>query len=102
MLIFFEVYGLFVAPCGLSQTAAHRLLWLWLRLSRPAPCGILVPPSGIKLACLALQSKLLTTRPPGKSSVFLILAILAYIKWYFIMIFIYISLEVFPFYRKGN
>ena len=103
MLIFFEVYGLFVAPCGLSQTAAHRLLWLWLRLSCPAPCGILVPSSGIKPACLALQSRLLTTRPPGKSfSVFLILAILAYIKWYFIMILIYISLGVFPFYRKGN
>ena len=66
MLIFFEVYGLFVVPRGVSQTAAYRRFWLWLRLSCPAPCGILVPPSGIKPACLALQSRLLATRPPGR------------------------------------
>ena len=40
---------------------------LWHRLSCPAACGILVPWPGIEPTSPALQSRFLTTGPPGKS-----------------------------------
>ena len=43
-----------------TQYLAHEL-------SRPAACGILVPPLGIKPVSPALEGGLLTTGPPGKS-----------------------------------
>ena len=38
-----------------------------------AACGILVPRPGIKPACPALEGRFLTTAPPGKSPVELVL-----------------------------
>ena len=41
--------------------------YLWLRLSFPKACGILVPQPGIKPVFPALAGGFLTTGPPGKS-----------------------------------
>ena len=55
--------------CGMQDLLLlhARSLVVAYGLSRPAACGILVPPLGIKPVSPALEGGLLTTGPPGKS-----------------------------------
>ena len=56
-----------------SVVVAHRL-------SCPVACGILVPRPGIEPTSPALEGGVLTTGPPGKSSI--LLNLLKFILWY--------------------
>ena len=78
--------GLFVVACGLSSCGARApeslgSVVVALGLSCPAACGILVSRSGIEPVSPALESRFLTTGPPGKSQHKLI------ILFYFIYLF---------------
>ena len=77
--IFVAACRLFVAAHGLlfscgTQAPEHMGSVVAARgLSCPAACGILVPRPGIKPASPALEGGFLTTGPPGKSQIFIVL-----------------------------
>ena len=58
-----------------SFTVAHRLSSLARRLSCPSVCEILVPQLGIEPMSPAFQGGFLTTEPPGKSPLCILLTL---------------------------
>ena len=54
-----------------------------VRLSCSLACGILVPQQGFKPVCPALQGRLLTSGPPGKSPEYLLNATIDKAKYFY-------------------
>ena len=64
-----SMQDLLLGRVGFSLVVAHGL-------SCPVAHGILVPPPGIEPASPALEGRFLTTRPPGKSHIYILSCIL--------------------------
>lgn len=69
---------------GLASKASRRNIQLflnWVLFSGHEALGILVPQRGMERAPPPLESKVLTTGPPGKSQEYLILLMNQWISW---------------------